>query len=172
MRGLCGKFARPFQLGGMSEVLSSLCLSLCLSSPASQMGTIIFDTYFKLGGLRKAWWQSPLCDSEERHSTETRKLSLLCGDSSVERWLAFSLWPFLILLKYNWDIWEKRFSLVEENQGNLCALVGEGRLRICHEAALGCSLESFQVINGEQSGDNISQASQNAIFWNGGLITW
>lgn len=35
-----------FQLDIMSQ-------SLCLSSPASQMGMIIFDAYFKLGGLMK-----------------------------------------------------------------------------------------------------------------------
>lgn len=165
MRGLCGKFTRPLQPWKWPISARKYVQSLCLSSLASEMGMIIFDAYFKLGGLTKAWWQSPLCDSEERHSTETRKLSSLCGDSSMEGRLAFSLWPFVILLKYNWDILEKQFSLVEENQGNLCAPVGEGRLRICHQAALGCSLESFQVINGEQSGDNNSQASQNAIFF-------
>lgn len=41
---------------------------------------------------------------------------------------------------------------------------GEGRMHACPQAALGCSFESFQVINGKQSGDNNSQASQNAIF--------
>lgn len=119
-----------------------------------------------------AWWKIPLCDSGVRHSTETRKLSLFCGDSSIEGWLAFPLWPFVILLKYNWDTWEERFSLVDESQGILCAVVGEGRLRACHWTAFSSTLESFQVINGDQSGDNHSRASQNAIFWNGGLITW
>lgn len=75
-----------------------------------------------------------------------------------------SFWPFVILLKYSWDIWKKQFSLVEESQGIVCTMVGEGRMHVCHQAALSCSFESFQVINGEQSGDNNSQASQNALF--------
>lgn len=75
-----------------------------------------------------------------------------------------SFWPFVILLKNSWDTWGKQFSLVEESQGNVCVMAGEGRMPACHQAALGCSFESFQVINGKQSGDNNSQASQNAIF--------
>lgn len=150
-----------FQLDIMSQ-------SLCLSSPASQMGMIIFDAYFKLGGLMKEWWLSPLCDSEERHSTETRKLSLLCGDRSMEGWLAFPLWPFVILLKYNWGTWEKQFILVEENQGNLYP--GGGR-KTAHMSS-GCPWLVFRIIPSHKCGDNNSQASQNAIFWNGGLITW
>lgn len=42
----------------------------------------------------------------------------------------------------------------------MCALMGEGRQCVCHQAALSWSFESFQVINGKQSADNNSQASQ------------
>lgn len=107
---------------------------------------------------------NPVCDSKERPSTENMKLNPLCETPAWRRDDRLSFWPFVILLKYNWDTWEKQFSLVEESQGNVCAMAGEGRMHVCHQAALSCSFESFQFINGEQSGDNNSQASQNAIF--------